>query len=114
MKLIRYELTMNRKNHVGLIQGGFGLDILSEEDLKDINEHLPIPPIIKSNSSFEAYFTEDGNKRFGSSIVAIAKQNLASDKNILGLQLVEKVVEDKDIASSDIVHKDRWQVILRK
>ncbi|MEB8637244.1 hypothetical protein P4H32_26410 [Bacillus cereus] len=35
IRIVRYELTMNGTNTVGLIQGGYGLGILNDDELKD-------------------------------------------------------------------------------
>lgn len=113
MKLTRYELTMNDKQTVGLIIGGYGLGILSDEDLEDINHSLPMPPKIQRSTPISCFFTEKGVDRYAY-LVKTAEKNLNSSKNKLGLRLVVKERLLSDIEPSQIVYQDPWQIHIQE
>lgn len=113
LKLTRYELTIDGIHNVGLIQGGYGLDILSDEDLEDLNTSLPMPPKIKTSSKILCFFTEKGVDRYAN-LVKIAEKNLKSDKNRLGLRLVTKELELSEVLRHQIIYQDPWQVHIRE
>lgn len=112
MKLTRYELTIDGIHNVGLIQGGYGLDILSEEDLDDLNMSLPMPPKINTSSKILCFFTEKGVDRYAK-LVKTAEKNLKTEKNRLELRLVTKELIYEEVPRHQIVYEDPWQVHIR-
>jgi hypothetical protein len=111
MLITRYEISIdNGERTVGLILGGWSFGLLSDKDLKFMNNNLKVPKMKnKFNENLSCYFTAEGLNKFGN-IVDIAINN-AKINSKFTFNIIKKELELEE-NNTVIVYKDKWQVVI--